>query len=101
VGCVGEGRQVGEVSCVAVLGRGKKGRCSCRLPFKLLLQEQGKEERRATELGVWKLSRVTGECSLQVVTGQDSVSRGGRCCCCVAAEKTGIQEGAAGGADLG
>jgi hypothetical protein len=31
-------------------------------------------------------SRVIGECSLQVVAGQDFVSRG-RYCCCVAAEK--------------
>jgi hypothetical protein len=47
-------------------------------------------KKKTGELQSWGVevsSRVIGECSLQVVAGQDFVSRGGRYCCCVAAEK--------------
>jgi hypothetical protein len=41
-------------SCGCLWLAGRKGRCSCILPFKLLLQERDKEERQARKLGEWK-----------------------------------------------
>jgi hypothetical protein len=42
--CGGEGRQLGEVSCVSCsCAAGEKGRCSSILPFKLLLQDREKK----------------------------------------------------------